>query len=78
MSLKLSSVLFVSALTSAAAATFSAKSLLIRRSATGFLERASGAWLRVPFTHVSDRLYAMILDFKHWSRGFQFCPNDSC
>ena len=54
----------VSVLTLAHVAPFSAKRSLVSRFDTGFLDKALGVWLRFPFTHVAEKLYAMILDLR--------------
>ena len=57
-------MLVVSALFSAHVVVFLASKSLVCGSDAGFLDKASGTWLRVPLTHVAEKLYAMILDFR--------------
>ena len=46
-------MLVVSALISTHVVVFSASKSLVCGSDAGFLDKASGAWLRVPLTHVA-------------------------
>ena len=50
--------------TSAHVAVFLAKRSLVSGPDAGFLDKASGAWLRSPFIHMAEKVYAMILEFR--------------